>query len=393
MPYTRPLRVALFTHSTQPRGGVVYALDLAEALTDLGHDVTVHAPDATGKGFFRDVRCHVRLVPTPPGSGSVADVHRTRIAAYIDFLEQHAPEFDVYHAQDGISANALAVLVARGVIPSFLRTVHHLDDLDDSYLVACQDRSVVSAGRCLCVSKLWQRKLMQTYGVDAAVVPSGVSAARFAATRSPEDEMWRARLGLGAGPVFLALGGVEPRKNTVKTLEAFLAVRAEFPHAQLLIAGGASLLDHSAYRQQFEQVLAGADEQTRRSVILAGTLPDGAMPSVFRLADALVFPSAKEGFGLAVLEAMACGTPVIAPAAPPFIEYLDRSDAILVDPQDAGAIAGAMTWVTDAAVYDHLRAAGLALSSRFSWDASAKAHLTHYRELHEPSRTPVPVLS
>src|SRR5688500_2635491 len=87
MSYSRPLRVALFTHSTQPRGGVVYALDLAEALTDLGHDVTVHAPDSTGKGFFRDVRCHVRIVPTPARSGSVADAHRTRIAAYIDFLE------------------------------------------------------------------------------------------------------------------------------------------------------------------------------------------------------------------------------------------------------------------------------------------------------------------
>ena len=50
---TRPLRIAMLTHSTNPRGGVVHALQLSEALTSLGHDVVLHAPDSKGEGFFR----------------------------------------------------------------------------------------------------------------------------------------------------------------------------------------------------------------------------------------------------------------------------------------------------------------------------------------------------
>ena len=59
---TRPLRIAMLAHSTNPRGGVVHALHLSEALATLGHEVVLHAPDASGAGFFRAARCATRAV-------------------------------------------------------------------------------------------------------------------------------------------------------------------------------------------------------------------------------------------------------------------------------------------------------------------------------------------
>ena len=66
------------------------------------------------------------------------------------------------------------------------------------------------------------------------------------------------------------------------------------------------------------------------------------MAAAYRLSDALVFPSVTEGFGLAVLEAMACGTPAIVSRVPPFTEYLTASDTLLVNPQDVAEVAAAM---------------------------------------------------
>ena len=132
-----------------------------------------------------------------------------------------------------------------------------------------------------------------------------------------------------AAIILLAVGGIEERKNSIRILEAFQQVLTIHRDAQLVIAGGASLLDHGAYRRQFEALLA-ANGVLDRAVRCLGPIPDAEMPSLYRLADALVFPSVKEGFGLVVLEAMASGTPVVTSRIAPFTEYLHENDVVLV---------------------------------------------------------------
>ncbi|HEY0234645.1 MAG TPA: glycosyltransferase, partial [Afipia sp.] len=109
---SRPMRIAMLTHSTNPRGGVVHALELAEALVAIGHEVVVHAPDPAGKGFFRKARCGTVSVKAEPiTTGTVADMVELRVQEYVDHFENEAArKFDVFHAHDGISANALATL-------------------------------------------------------------------------------------------------------------------------------------------------------------------------------------------------------------------------------------------------------------------------------------------
>jgi len=109
------------------------------------------------------------------------------------------------------------------------------------------------------------------------------------------------------------VGGIEERKNTLRILLAFAKVRQDLPQAQLVIAGGASLLDHDAYRQRFMDAVQASGFSTGPGLplILTGPLADEQMPALFRLADVLLMPSLREGFGLVVLEAMASGTPAV----------------------------------------------------------------------------------
>ncbi len=378
----KPLAIALLTHSTNPRGGVVHALELAEALTALGHRAVVHAPDPSGTGFFRATRCGAVGVPARPVTGGgLAELVEARIADYLAFFTRcDAARHDIHHAQDGISGNALACLREAGRIPGYLYTVHHLDRFADPAVEARQWRAIANADRVFCVSHLWREILARDHGVDALLVGNGVDRTRFSPQAGPNDAALRARLGLGPGPVFLSVGGVEARKNSARLLDAFLIARQTRPDAQLVIAGGASLLDHSGEARAFEALL-DRNPAAAASVIRTGPLPDADMPALFRLADALVFPSLREGFGLVVLEAMASGTPTIVPAIAPFTEHLRPGDCLWVDPLDPAAIAAAMTDILHPATAQRLRAAGLRRAAGFGWDACARRHLDAYYAL------------
>ncbi len=361
---------------------MVHVLALGESLAERGHEVIVHAPDESGRGFFRPVKVGQSLVPSAPTRAGLEALVRQRVDEYVAHLLPRACQLDICHAHDGISASALAELTDRGVIPGFVRTVHHLDEFDNPYLREVQDRSVKSAMRCLCVSRVWQERIRQRYGMEAAVVPNGVDLARFRPGAVPADQALRDRLlRAGPGPVFLSVGGIEQRKNALNSTRAFILVRQEFPRAVLLLAGGASLLDHSAYRREFDGLLAWIGPEVAQSVIVTGPLSEDEMPAAYRLADALVFPSVTEGFGLAVLEVLACGTPVVTSNIAPFTEYLTDKDAILVDPTSVSAIAAAMQRAADPHTRAALREAGLAVSRRYPWSASALAHEREYRSL------------
>jgi glycosyltransferase-like protein len=377
-----PLRIALLTHSTNPRGGVVHALELGDALHDLGQHATVLAPDPQRRGLFRAARCAYAGVPArPPAADLVRHVRQT-IDDYTAFFERpDAPRFDVYHAQDSISANALAELRARGVIPGYVRTVHHLDQFDDPQLAGWQERGFRDADQVLCVSRLWCDTLRCEHGIDARLVFNGVDTTRYTPLAAARDAPLRARLGLGAGPVFLAVGGIEPRKNTLRILHAFLRVRATLPQAQLLIAGGASLLDHGAYAAEFAALAdaSGLERGPGKALQVLGRIDDAEMPALFRCADVLAFPSLREGFGLVVLEAMASATPVVVSRIAPFTDYLPPHACAWSDPEDAGAIAAAMVRACDPATAALLRTTGQAVCAQHSWHRSALRHLEIYR--------------
>ena len=109
-----PLRIAMLAHSTNPRGGVVHAMNLSEALEAQGLRTTLHAPDVSGRGFFRATECRTAPFAVAPAPNEIFAMVEQRIGDYVNWFRR--PEhrrFDLYHAHDGISGNALATLKAQ----------------------------------------------------------------------------------------------------------------------------------------------------------------------------------------------------------------------------------------------------------------------------------------
>ncbi len=386
------LRVALLTYATKLRGSVVHTLELATALTELGHEVCVYALDKDGQGFERTIPATVNLVPAqPPPTGLSPDqatdaLIRQRIQEFVDYFLAHPQEnYDIYHAQDCIGANALVQLRQRGRVANVVRTVHHIEDYASIYLRQCQDKSIRDPDLCLCVSDRWQTALRDEYGIAAPRVLNGVDLTRFSPTQSGQEAAIKARYGLTGAPIFLTVGGIEPRKNSIRLLAAFAQVLTHRPQAQLVIAGGATLFDYEPYRQAFFDLAETLAQQhgplIGKSILLPGIIPDEDLPALYRAADVFCFPSTKEGWGLVVLEAIASDIPVITANQPPFTEFLSPDQALLVDPESVEAIAQAMLKVLDAAIAQGLVNQSRAVLSQYAWSRSAELHLQHYRRL------------
>jgi glycosyltransferase-like protein len=381
--YDRPLRIGLLTHSVNPRGGVVHTLELAKALHAAGHAVTVMAPAAPGQVLFRTPPCAVELVPVGGTPRDTVGMVRSRIDAFVQHLQgllQRRP-FDVLHTHDSIGGNALAQLQDAGCIDGFVRTVHHLDTFEVPQLTQWQHAAFARASQVLCVSRVWREHLARDYGIEAHEVTNGVDAARFSPIVEACDAALAQRLGIRTGaPVVLAVGGVEERKNTARLLAAFALLRTTHPDAQLVVAGGASLLDHAAYAQAFRALMESFGFNEGPVVRLTGPVPDDDMPALYRLADVVAMPSLSEGFGLVVLESLASGAPVVVSRIAPFTEYLAETDVSWADPMDPAAIATALRRAL--AVRDPSQTARSAarLAERFSWVASAERHVALYRD-------------
>ncbi|WP_341486848.1 MSMEG_0565 family glycosyltransferase [Pararhizobium sp. A13] len=382
---SRPLRIAMLTHSTNPRGGVVHAMQLSEALSAFGHEVVLHAPDAKRAGFFRETACKTLCIPVEPAPADMTAMVEQRIADYVAHFDMSGTDrFDLFHAHDGISGNALATLKQKALIPGFARTIHHIDHFADPRLMSLQDRSIDEADVFFTVSSLWQKVLRDERGVDATIVGNGVDTGRFSPAWNGEQAALRDTLKLTSGPIFLSVGGIEARKNTLGILEAFRQIRAIRPDAQLVIAGGASLLDHHGYQQEFHLALAGLGSHAA-AVHITGPIADPDMPNLYRMADALVFPSIKEGYGLVVLEAMASGVPVVVSSIAPFTEYLGPEDAIWCDPHHPASIAEGMALALVAPVRERVIPRGLEVATRHGWQQTAAAHIGPYQRLPEPA--------
>lgn len=377
------LRIALFTYSTKPRGSVVHTLELARGLRQLGHHPTIFALDKDGQGFASAPGVDTRLVPAQPCDGDIDRLIRQRIQELVDYLQSHWQEFDIFHAQDCIGANALTTLKQQGKSLTLVRTIHHVEDFESPYLQACQDKSIRLPDCCLCVSRVWEEYLQTHYGIRATRVFNGVDAQRYTPDHSGTELRLAQALGINGSPIFLTVGGIEPRKNTLRLVQAFAQVRQSYPTAQLVIAGGATLFDYQDYRQQCFAWMDRLNLQVGRDICLPGVVADQDLPGLYRLADGFVFPSVQEGWGLVVLEALATGVPVVTSDKPPFTEFLTPEQALLVVPTSVDAIAHGMLQVIQPQVGSALVDASRSVVSAYTWSASAQCHGVIYQQLLE----------
>ncbi|MGF1569882.1 MAG: MSMEG_0565 family glycosyltransferase [Nodosilinea sp.] len=385
------LSIALLTYATKLRGSVVHTLELATALTALGQRVCVYALDKDGQGFERSIPAEVALVPaqSPPGGLSPDQATdaliRQRIQEFVRYFQTSSAAHDIYHAQDCIGANALVQLRQLGRVPQVVRTVHHVEDYASPYLQQCQEGSIRDPDLCLCVSDRWQQTLRRDYHIAAPRVVNGVDLKRFSPLPSGQESALKARYGLTGWPLYLTVGGIEPRKNSIRLLEAFAQVLATYPQAQLVMAGGATLFDYQTYRDEFwalaKRLEASSGLAVGSSLVLPGSIPDAELPTLYRAADVFCFPSTREGWGLVVLEAIASGLPVVTANRPPFTEFLRPDQASLVDPNSAEDIARAMVAVVEPGLAQALNQRSAAVLEDYTWERSARLHVEQYQAL------------
>jgi glycosyltransferase-like protein len=377
------MRIAMLTYSVKPRGGVVHALEVSEALVRRGHEVALAAVARPGEELFRAPAVPLHIVRHVPPDAPFDVRIQSMLDVYADGLRPWlaAGGYDIVHAQDCLSANAALEVRASGAIDHVIRTVHHVDDFTSPSLIECQDRSIVEPDRVLCVSRPWVERLAQDFDIEAGLVSNGVDPHRYRPPRdAAERERDRARAGLGGRFAVMTVGGIEPRKGSLTLLDGFAALRRDAPELDplLLIAGGMTLFDYRDERGRFAARAAelGVGEHVR----VLGPLPPDEIEGLFRAADAFAFPSVKEGFGLVALEALAAGLPVVASDLDVLRGFLaDGDSALLVPVGDGAALGAALGRVArDGALRERLQAGGRAVVGAHTWDAAAAAHERAY---------------
>jgi glycosyltransferase involved in cell wall biosynthesis len=183
-----------------------------------------------------------------------------------------------------------------------------------------------------------------------------------------------ARYDLRPGQYIAYVGVLEPRKNVPLLIEAYAALAAEFPAVPLVIAGKKGWM----YDEIFQRLAALGLEQRVRFL---GYVPDGDLTALYNGARVFVYPSRYEGFGLPVLEAMQCGTPVITTNVSSMPEVAEAA-ALLVEPDDVAGLATALRRVlTDDTLARDLAQRGHRRAAAFSWQRCAQETLQVYQSL------------
>ena len=186
-----------------------------------------------------------------------------------------------------------------------------------------------------------------------------------------------------SNPFVLTVGVLEPRKNQMILLEVLRELRNQGHQLDLVIIG------RPGWRWNPRLAMQN-NRDIWPSVKILVDVPDADLAEFYSRAEIFFYPSLYEGFGLPILEAMACGTPVISSSTSSMPE-VGGSAALYADPHDAHAfVAHAIRLLGDRALRQSLIHAGLERAKKFSWEASARATLAVYEELtHAPQQPEV----
>lgn len=284
-------------------------------------------------------------------------------------VEKATGRVDVVHATSLAVPPRSAPLVVTIHDLAFLSDPSHFTRRGVSFFRRGLEIARRDADLIICPSQATARHLLQNgFGEDRVrVVPMGVDMER---ARPEEIESTRSRYGLGK-PYIMWTGTIEPRKNLRGLLEAFVTLGCDH---DLVLVGP------RGWNEDLEE-LRRSMLGNREKVKMLGFIPNEDLGPLYAGAEAFVFPSLFEGFGLPVIEAMTQGTPVVTSMGTS-TEELGGDVAILVDPRDTKDISRGLDLVlTDAGVRERAKTEGPKRAAGYSWVATADGLIEGYREV------------
>ncbi len=362
-----------FTSATRERAGIGrYARELVHALARLDHDhrYALFVPrDARADALRFDWGVNFSIHRAPLTERILAALwQRARVPLPI---EAFIGPVDVFYSPDFLlpPTRARRTLVTIHDL-SYVRVPECFPAPLLRYLARAVPPSIARADLILADAVSTQRDLVEVYGVPlekVRVLYSGVDA-RFSPHVAP-DAQARVRALTRGKPYVLSVSTLQPRKNYARLVEAFGKLisdsRFQISDLLLVIAGGRGWLFDEVF-----QVVARLGLQAR--VVFPEFVADDDLPALYAGAMLFAYPSLYEGFGLPIVEAMACGAPVITSNASSLPEVAGEA-ALYFDPRDVEAMADALhRALTDASLRESLRARGFAQARRFSWEQAAR---------------------
>jgi glycosyltransferase involved in cell wall biosynthesis len=318
---------------------------------------------------FDGLPAHSIWMGDKPWRALVLLAHRVRLSQ-----DRLLPDVDLFHATDHL-------------LPYFstLKSVFTLNDLtyrlfpqyhsrwNRLFLTWMMPVFLRRAGAVIAISKSTERDALRFYRLGSkkiTVIYDGVSS-HFSPHAGPGDPE---RLPGLPERYILYVGTIEPRKNLTTLLKAYRRLRRQGFPQRLVIAGKRGWL-----YEEFDRTVESLGLQSE--VALLGRVPDAQLPALYRGADLFAYPSLYEGFGLPVLEAMACGAPVVCSKTSSLPE-LAGGAALLVDPRSPEALAETMgLCLADEELRLELRRRGLEKASRFTWERTARLTLAVYERV------------
>ena len=233
------------------------------------------------------------------------------------------------------------------------------------------------AEHIICPSEYSRRDIIDTYKIDprrVSMIPLAAPTMYKPVTDSGLIARVRQKYGL-RGDYILGVGSIQPRKNLVRLMEAYGLLSKRMTDLPPLVLAG-----KKAWMSD-ETVGADAFRKVMDKIVFTGYVPDEDLPSLYSGAVCFVYPSFFEGFGLPLLEAMQCGTPVIAGDLTSIPEVVGDA-GILVDPYSVEQIAAALEAVlSDSQLRADLRRKGLERASQFSWKRTARQTLDIFERI------------
>lgn len=366
-------------------GGGQYAYQLARALTRVDPDVSyllypvfyyiVH-PDYPRTELPEATNMRVAFRDLPPKD--VQSFWRPEAPAI--FKEWLLGPVDVVHSTT-FCVPRFQLRPKRLVVTiydlSFITHPEHHLPANVEHCLAGTRLAVEHADAIIAISDHTRRDLVERLGAPAERITVTPLAHDAGLARVNDPERLAAvqkRYGLPENFV-LFLGALEPRKNLERLLEAYAVLPPGLRRdVHLVVAGGSGWLNDSIHARVAE---LGLEE----SVHFAGYIDGGDLAALYSLATVFAYPSLYEGFGLPVLEAMACGTPVLTSNVSSLPEVAGDA-AILVTPTDIDSIAAGLRRLLESpALHAELATRGIAQAARFSWERCAEQTLAVYRRV------------